>query len=81
MVLREVRDDLQDIPTDADVDDELDDEGVHIQPSTSAISLIPLKRFDKTRQRFTRYLSDEHVLLTEGGEHESFKEAMNDEHK
>ena len=44
-------------------------------------SNIPLRR--STRERFSssRYSPNEYVLLTNGGEPECYKEAMEDEHK
>ncbi|KAF2297941.1 hypothetical protein GH714_005829 [Hevea brasiliensis] len=63
---REVRDNIQDNPPEADyapTDDELDDKGVHIQPLAPAVSPVPLRRSDRARQHSNRYLTDYHFAV------------------
>ncbi|KAF2286342.1 hypothetical protein GH714_014718 [Hevea brasiliensis] len=81
---REVGDDIQDNLADANdapIDDEPNDEGIHIQSLAPMISPISLRRSDKARQHSTKYPSDKYALLIDGGEPKCFEEAMNYEHK
>ena len=88
MVPREAEDEVQhDQPNAGDADapfefppDDSNDDGNHDQPPASMGSL-ELRRSTRVRQPSTRYPSDQYVLLTDGGEPESFKDAMDNEHK
>ena len=88
IVPREVGDKDEDMSPDVvDEDDpieipyENDDDVVHDQPPVDEASLVPLRRSDRIRQPSIRYPRDQFVLLTDGGEPESFEEATNDESK
>ena len=88
MVPREVGDEDEDMPPDVGDEDapieippEDDDDGIHDQPPADEASPIPLRRSDRNRQPSTRYPRDQFMLLTDGGEPESFEETINDEHK
>ena len=59
--------------------DDSNDEVVHDQPPALVGFSVPW-RYSRVRQPSTRYVAGEYVLLTDGGEPESFKEAMDDEH-
>ncbi|RVW19193.1 Retrovirus-related Pol polyprotein from transposon TNT 1-94 [Vitis vinifera] len=64
-------------PTQVEVDDD-----VHEQSPTAEAPLdIPLRRSTRDRHLSTRYSVDDYVLLTDGGEPESYVEAMEDENK
>jgi len=68
-------DDVQDHITNDSVDDNDDvvgDFGEH---------RVPLRRSSRQRLPFTHYSSNEYVFLTDGGEPECYKEAMESEHK
>ena len=51
------------------------------RPAAEAPSDIPLRRSTRDRHPSTRYSADDYVLLTDGGEPESYEEAMEDENK
>ncbi|CAL1389536.1 unnamed protein product [Linum trigynum] len=67
----------QDAPVEVQPED-ADDDG---QPPAIEGSPVQMKRFGRVTRRSTRYPETEYVSLTDGGEPESFTEAMNDEHK
>ena len=48
-------------------------------PVTKAPPDIPLGRSTRDKHPFTRYFVDDYVLLIDGGEPESYEEAMGDE--
>ena len=50
-------------------------------PQADIAPQAPVWRTTRARQPSSRYPSSEYVLLTDGGEPESFEEAMEDEHK
>lgn len=51
-----------------------------VQDETSEPA-VPLRRSTRDRQPSTRYSANEYVLLTDGGEPESYDEVLEDEHK
>ncbi|CAL1380338.1 unnamed protein product [Linum trigynum] len=67
----------QDAPVEVQPED-ADDDG---QPPAIEGSPVQMTRFGRVTRRSTRYPETEYVSLTDGGEPESFTEAMNDEHK
>ena len=73
--------DVDDADAPIEIPSENDDGGVHDQPPSYEASLVPLRRSDRIRQPSIRYPRDQFVLLTDGGEPESFEEAINDESK
>ncbi|RVW60490.1 Retrovirus-related Pol polyprotein from transposon TNT 1-94 [Vitis vinifera] len=64
-------------PTQVEVDDDVHEQS----PAAEAPSDIPLRRSTRDRHPSTRYSVDDYVLLTDGGEPESYVEAMEDENK
>ena len=71
--------DMGDVETPIQV--EMDD-NVHEQsPVAYAPLCIPLRRSTRDRHPSTQYSIDNYVLLTDGGEPESYEEAMEDENK
>ena len=64
-------------PTQVEVDDDVHEQS----PAAEAPSDIPLRRSTRDRHPSTRYSVDDYVLLTDGGEPESYEEAMEDENK
>ena len=78
----EAHDDQLDIgnvenPTQVEMDDD-----VHEQSLVAEAPLdIPLRRSTRDRHHSTRYSVDDYVLLIDGREPESYKEAMGDENK
>ena len=64
-------------PTQVEVDDDVHEQS----PAVEAPSDIPLRRSTSDRHPSTRYSVDDYVLLTDGGEPESYEEAMEDENK
>ncbi|RVW34206.1 Retrovirus-related Pol polyprotein from transposon TNT 1-94 [Vitis vinifera] len=78
----EVHDDQHDmgdveIPIQVEVDDDVHEQS----PAAEAPSDIPLRRSTRDRHPSTWYSVDDYVLLTDGGEPESYVEAMEDENK
>ena len=67
-------------PLDVQPDDPNDDDGSHYQPPAAEGS-PPRTRSGRVVQPSTRYSSNEYVLFTDGGEPDSFEEAMKDGHK
>ncbi|CAL1406718.1 unnamed protein product [Linum trigynum] len=67
----------QDAPVEFQPED-ADDDG---QPPAIEGSPVQMTRFGRVTRRSTRYPETEYMSLTDGGEPESFTEAMNDEHK
>ena len=55
------------------------DEDIHPELPVDVPAFVPLRRSSRDRQPSTRYSAGEYVLLTDGGEPEYYKEAM--EHK
>ncbi|KAL6323545.1 hypothetical protein AAG906_039125 [Vitis piasezkii] len=64
-------------PTQVEVDDDVHEQS----PAAEAPSDIPLRRSTRDRHPSTRYSVDDYVLLTDGGEPESYVEAMENENK
>ncbi|RVW31737.1 Retrovirus-related Pol polyprotein from transposon TNT 1-94 [Vitis vinifera] len=64
-------------PTQVEVDDDVHEQS----PTVEAPSNIPLRKSTRDRHPSTRYSVDDYVLLTDGGEPESYVEAMEDENK
>ena len=64
-------------PTQVKMDDDVHEKSL----VADAPSVIPLRRSARDRHPSTRYSVDNYVLLTDGGEPESYEEAMEDENK
>ena len=64
-------------PTQVEMDDDVHDQS----PVANAPSVIPLMRSTRDRHPSTRYSVDDYVLLTDGGEPESYEESMEYENK
>ncbi|RVW22327.1 Retrovirus-related Pol polyprotein from transposon TNT 1-94 [Vitis vinifera] len=71
--------DMGDVETPTQV--EMDDDVHEQSPAAEAPLDIPLRRSTRDRHPSTRYSVDDYVLLTDGGEPESYVEAMEDENK
>ena len=71
--------DMGDVETPTQV--EMDDDFHEQSPVVDAPLGIPLRRSTKDRHPSTRYFVDNYVFLIDGGEPESYEEAMEDENK
>ena len=69
--------DMFDVETPTQV--EMDDDFHEQSPVVDAPLGIPLRRSTKDRHPSTRYFVDDYALLIDGGEPESYEEAMEDE--